>query len=861
MKTAIRIYLLILFYSTSLAWLGAQNYKAKEAPMKFIEPTYYENEVSMANFMYDKGPENKEKIWWFVVADRDQVKTYEKPDASSAQKGTLTFLKYYYVVDEEEKWIKIVEGPQPKSNGKWSSPIKEKGWVSKDDVLLWQGSLKSEGANIHMKGFILNKLSNISKILEEGSKDFANVYNSPTSNVVSKQLRFYDLYFIYKIENGRMLLGKDYFLSRNETKENLVGWVEESKVDKWYTRIALEPNFDEAAYMERKSKKENNRVVGFKKAGNAIAYLRSGNIKQDQVVWDNDPVLEKFEYLSPENPRRYKGGVYRFPLLNLDNVANKKYFESGTIGQVTTKTANEFGISFSERDPLLDVDQSDDILDKARDEKDNINIFFLIEDIPSVAPYKDVINNVLGASKSIFANSNNVRFGAAFYIDSNEKPNGKDLRLTKLTTDQYTVSEEILGSEYTKVSDFDDYNAMYYALNESLIRGGFTSNATNIIIAIGENADISASRKRVLSNSNDKEYFVDMDELKKELTRYNPHMIFAQVQSEEKKAQRRYLTSNRDLVNEVCYTVFNDFHNGLLELYAERYENSVPTPSMDQITQGEPCLLKMGTSKSRLISPEAGTALDKSVMLSFIRTAMNDISDDVTKTYDDFSSIVNEGKSIEEVSSGIWEPSLCRLIYNNLNKSKSPDNNFKDQLKRIVDEKYRLFNKIYLPQKAFELESSLYDYVLFMPERDLREHIRALEDLSRSGNGPVSDQRIALFESIKSLIESYSGEKIRSKDVKAMTMNDVRALMQGIQEQGYFIGDRLSDKIGIQQINDIMDEKIVSDSRFEEILRIFREKRKVLESIIKQGDKYEFSYGSSKDGGSLYFWIPSELLL
>lgn len=838
-----------------------QSYQAKKAPAKFIEPTYFENEVTMANFTYDKGPENKEKIWWFVVADRSNVKAYEKPDATSPQKSTLKFLQYYYVVKEDGKWVQLVQGPQPKSNGKWSSSIKDKGWVKKDDVLLWQGSLKSAGANIHMKGFILNKLSNISKILEEDSKDFANVYDSPTSKTPSGQLRFYDLYFIYKIENGKMLLGKDYFLSRNETKDNLVGWVEESKVDKWYTRIALEPNFSEEGYNERLGKKENSRVIGFKKAGNAISYLKSGTIKQEQVIWDNDPVLQKYEYLSTENPRRYLGGVYRFPLLNLDNVSNKKYYESGTIGQVTTKTATEFGITVSERDPLLDVNQSDAILDKARDEKDNVNVFFLIEDVPSVAPYKDAINNILGACKSIFSNSSNVRFGSAFYIDSSEKPNKKDLVLTKLTTDQYAVSRAILESEYTKVSDFDDYNAMYYAMHQSLIRGGFTKNATNIIISIGENGDISASRKRVLSNAADKEYFVDMDQLKKELTNYNPHMIFAQVKSEEKKAQRRYLSSNRDLVNEVCYSVFNSFHNGMIELYAERYEKSVPTPTMDQITQGEECVLKMGTSKSRLISPESGTTLDKSKMISFLREALSNVNEDISNTYDDFSSIVTEGKSIEEVSSGVWEPSLCRLIYNNLSKSSSSEANFKEQLKRIVDEKYRLFNKIYLPQRSTNLEQPLYDFVLFMPERDLREHIRALEDLSRSGNGPVNDQRVAVFESIKSLVESYSGEKVRAKDVKGMTFDDVRALMQGIQEQGYFIGDQLTDKIGIKQINDIMDEKLVPDGRFEEILKTFREKRKVLESIINQGEKYEFSYGSAKDGGSLYFWVPSTLLL
>lgn len=863
MNTIIKILLLTSAALVVSSTCHGQRYRAQKTPQKFIEPSYYENEVTQQSFVFDKGAENKEKIWWFVVADREGVIAREKPNESASQRSTLDYMRYYYVVDDDGQWIKLVEGPQPKSNGKWSSPVKEKGWVRKDEVLLWQGSLRNEGANIHMKGFILNKVSNIGKILEEGSKDFANVYNGPKTDKASKQLRFYDLYFIYKVENGRMLLGKDYFLGRNEIKDNLVGWVEESKVDKWFTRIALEPNFDEEAFAERKSKKDNNRVIGFRKVSNAVSYLKSGNISKDQIVWDNDPVLEKIEFLSMENPRRYKGGVYRFPMLNLDNVANRKYYKSGTIGQVTTRTAKAFGVqaSLSERDPLLDATQSDDVLDRARDERDNVNVFLVIEDIPSTKPYTDVLASTISSINSVFSNSSNVRVGAAFYIDSNEKANGKDLRILPLTTDHYSIRQAITGSSYTKVSDFDDYNALYHAMYKSMIKGGFSANATNVMIVIGENADISTSRKRVLANATDKAYFIEPAQLRRELSTYNPHLLFIQTQTEDKKAQRRYLSSNRDLIQEVTYDVFNGFHNGMIQLYGKRYEESTPTPEMPQVQQGELCVLKMGTAKSRIISPPSGQSIEKTVLLTELRDGLNAVNEDISETYEDFAEIVNEGASIEDVSSGVWEPSLCRLLYNNLSKTKTSDASFQEQLRRIVDEKFRLFNVVYLPQKAHDMQTPLYKFVLFMPERDLREHIRALEELSRSGNGPVSEQRLALFESVKSLVETYSGEKVRAKDVKEMTFNEVRALMQGISEQGYFIGDVINDQIGINQINDIMDEKIVSDSRFEGIQKIFIEKRKRLETILSQGDKYEFAYGSSKDGGSLYFWIPAEHLM
>jgi hypothetical protein len=853
----------IIFLSICVLSFNGISQKVLKSPEKFITPTYFDNDVSMANFVFDKGAENREKLWWFVVADREDIKAYEKPDANSNSISTLEYLKYYYVIEESGKYLELVEGPQPKSNGKWDTPVKTKGWVSRDQVLLWQGSLKSEASNIHMKGFILNKLSNISKILEEGSKDFANVYSSPTSTKTSKQIRFYDLYFIYKIENGRMLLGKDYNLNRISIKDNIVGWVDESKVDKWYTRVAIEPNFDEQAFGERKSKKNSARIIGFRKESNAISYLKSGEIATDQVVWDNDPVLEKFEYLSTENKRRYKGSVYRFPLLNLANVANKLYYKSGTIGQVTTRTVNELGIteSISKRDPLLDVKQSDNILDDARDEKDNVNLFFLIEDIPSTSPYKDIINNVIGNAKSIFNNSPNLRIGAAFYIDSPEKGNGKDFRLVPLTTDFEKVATSVTNSAYSKLSDFDDFNAINHAFYQSLIKGGFSKNGTNIFVVIGENADISFSKKRALANTSDKEYFIDSEALVKEMAKYNPHIIVAQTQSEDKKAQREFLMTNRELINEVCYEVFDNFNSGLKKYYGARYEGSNPEPEFPQVVQGEKCILKMGTSKSRLNSPSAKQPMDKGDMLSYILEGLKEVNADLSETYSDVSNIVNEGASIEDVSSGAWEPSLCRLIYTNLSKSGGNDASFKEQLKRIVDEKYRLFNEIYLPQSSTELTSPLYTFVLFMPRRDLREYIRALEDLARSGNGPVSEQRVALFETIKSMVESYSGEKIKASDVKSMSMDQVRALMQGISEQGYFIGQSISDKIGIKQLSDILDEKIITDGKFEEIIRSFTEKAKSLEKIEKLGDKYEYSYRGSQDNDSIYFWIPSEFLL
>ena len=72
-----------------------------------------------------------------------------------------------------------------------------------------------------------------------------------------------------------MLVGKNVNLSSRTIKENLVGWVRTSKAVSWDTRIALEPNFSQAAFDERKNSKDL-RLIAYGTQVNADKHAKEG---------------------------------------------------------------------------------------------------------------------------------------------------------------------------------------------------------------------------------------------------------------------------------------------------------------------------------------------------------------------------------------------------------------------------------------------------------------------------------------------------------------------------------------------------------------------------------------------------------
>ncbi|MCX6304026.1 MAG: hypothetical protein NT040_03570 [Bacteroidetes bacterium] len=175
---------------------------------------------------------------WVVFSDRDM--------------GNNHFGDRYYVVAESETELHVYQAKGCR-NRKLTAAM-DKGWKNKSELLVSFGADFTENSLIHRKCVILNHHKTIERIKRgELNESEVPLYKSSTDLKPFDNLPLYLIYFIYKIENNRYLLGKDYKFDPDlPFADQMVGWVERDRVFDYNNRICFEPNFDESAVAYRR---------------------------------------------------------------------------------------------------------------------------------------------------------------------------------------------------------------------------------------------------------------------------------------------------------------------------------------------------------------------------------------------------------------------------------------------------------------------------------------------------------------------------------------------------------------------------------------------------------------------------------
>jgi hypothetical protein len=162
------------------------------------------------------------------------------------------FGQQYYVVKESGEEILLYTGDG--LNGDELKNGTQIGWRRKVDLLVHFSSELHPNAIIHKKCVILNKQEALDDILA-GRLDEANIplYISPYATESFDSIPLYFMYFIYKSEGSRFLIGRDYrYDEKMNFKDQIFGWVEKSRVYEYNTRICFEPNYERQAIAERR---------------------------------------------------------------------------------------------------------------------------------------------------------------------------------------------------------------------------------------------------------------------------------------------------------------------------------------------------------------------------------------------------------------------------------------------------------------------------------------------------------------------------------------------------------------------------------------------------------------------------------
>ncbi len=832
-----RIILLTLAFFTFLSVSYSQRIEGKpiayESPLDYFDDEYVDQ---LNEFLTSKHKRSSDDPW-IVISDRDNNKAYTKPDAKSGEQSTVNFGDWFYVVDSNKEWVKVVKA---RRDGKFGikSLKHDVGWIKKDKLLLWNNSLIDPRSLIHRKVFLLNKVKDMANVINSDNKELVKIYTSPNGSKTIGNKTIYEFYFVYKRENGRLLIGKDSRCPSGSISTTLVGWVREAKASKWNTRIALEPNFEDDAFNERKNDK-SKRVVGFMDPGSANAYYNSGKIIEDKVLWNNDPVTRNPAELASDG-KRLRGEVVRFPMI--DNT--EKYYRTGAIAEVNTQSMMD--LVQSEIDEVKWATITADVEENNK-KREFINVMFMIEGTRSMYDYKQAIMNAMANLENNIPDNVKIKYGASVYRDTPEKEVGKLFEIQELTQDRAKVINFVDQLQFDTWKDSDDWTSARYGLLQTLKKAGFSTSESNIIIAIGNYGDYKNNIVRSVEAEETKdETLVERDDILNFLDKLDMHMVSIQCRSYRTRESASYNKLLRTMMLESAQRQHRDYVQ--LKEYFPGF--AVANPSMADLLDGNDLNVENGPSFGRLIKAPFENKIKGSDVEKYIEESVEKIYQQVDQFRNEMSSLTESGNAMDQ-STGTWSPAIAREVYRLLNKAKKGNGYDEEDLKKIVHEKYHLYKEIYVAKKPGKADNNSLSYVLFMPYEDLVSYIDNLKRLASAYDSSPDKQREALMSTFTELLKQFTGnDDLSKKEVEKFSSAELAARMQGVKKEGLEFGNRMDFQIG-----DIRSEKKMPDDKLAKLIEELLEKTRELERIKDLGKKYEFCYPTSNN---VYFWVPVE---
>ena len=824
---------MLIFVST----LSAQNFKkVMGRPVAFAAP------INNPTYYLSSTKDKESSIPWVVICDRsnpDRTKTYAEASESSHSVKTLKFKDWFYVLEEKGDWIRIGKATM-KSGTKIAGNVKDFGWIKKENMMLWTTGLLDSKTLIHQKAFLLNKKSDIKKILGQKKKEIVKILKGPYTGETIGEKTIYEFYFILKSENDRYLLAKQARLSPNlstDWESNLLGWVESRRVTEWDTRICLEPNFGRKPYEERKGS-DNLKLRAFSKETAANTHASSGAVDAAAVEWNNDPVGIERGRLSKSDERRFGGGVVRFPMLGNNN----SNFRTGVIGEIKVKTLG------SELEKIDEINYSG-IIQNVKESgvsADNYDVFFLIEATPAMASYQSAIINSIKQAKLEFSNIPNVRFGAAIYRDALEK--GKVYDVKSFTSNIDDIASYISSVEFRRWLDNENYTALHYGLQQGLLEAGFKDNHTNIIYIIGSYGDYSrkATRRRKAKLDNDPTLIDDISGLVKTVGDLNAHLVAIQCRNDDGNRSLSFTDQCQNLILESAKNQYFQYKG------ASQYipdltlldENNI---KIEFSSEDNRYTLKGGAVKGFIYQPKDGGVFSPEDVSKSVVQAGSAIKQFNSDFWREMNRVVEDGAPIDNISSGALAPAAAKELFKLLKKGKKGWN--ENDIKKLSKEKYRLYTEVYIPKQIQSAKYPTYSYVLFMPDEDLDRYTNRIEQIAYAVNGATpAELRQEIYFMFLDLLEYYTGNTNEKKNAK-MSTEDVRRVMQGLESEGFTDLGKSTDFV----IKDIMSKKKMPDEKVRIFTDQILENARKLKKVQKRGKDYEFSYTS---GGNTYFWIP-----
>jgi hypothetical protein len=849
-------FILALLYIIGLHHELSAQKRALGMPAEFEAPKdLHPDERAMSVFLEQTASKSRTDPW-LVFSDRAENRVFDRPNGNAI--GTIGFRDPFYVVEEKEGWVKIIEA---RMNGlKIEELIRNVGWVPKSKLLLWNRGLVEWKTRIHRKVLLLNRADAIDEVIR-GDKDIVEVYTGPNTNERAGDLRIFSFFYVLKKEGNMILISSEAELPP-VYKDKIIGWVRQSRCSRWDNRICLEPNYEEAAFAERKGS-ANRQIHAFGDLPAARAFIQSNGSNAARVFWNEDPVTLSPDRLAPSNPRRFRGDVIRFPMVAaVGEEQGQLYYQSGMIGSIQTRQSKSGldGGVISEVTYSKILERIKAIGHKSR----HLNVFFVTEGTAcNYANQQQLVESVRNVKQQLLADIPNVRYGALLYRGLGELELDRLTEISPLHSDADKVIQFFSKADFQNKQSQGDWTALYFGLSEALRRGGFNREETNIILLVGCSGDFKVNTvlRNFAEKNAPKALFEDPSAIVASLSEIDAHLYAIQVRNDNSTAYRSFAAISRNLILEAAKFAYNKGpgsnspeSQALRTEFQQKSGMDIPEPRMEELSSSNDLPLTGAVLPGRLRKPAAGHTLSSAQLSETILQNIKESADFNLELYRKLSSMFSDGQSFFEImeeesdldkAAGRFLAPFIQFLNDLLTKSQID----RADIIKGFDEKYKLFTEVYMPHQALGSKYPLVSYAVMMPHNDLIEYSRLIKQCLVDAK-TYPDKRKQLFEIHANLIQQFTGEPL-DKRTEKYTRGDIFRLMQGLKISGL----QLQCEQWNRPIKDLLNEKIVSNHEIDAIIQHYIDVDARLTTILRLGPNYDFCFQS--EGENLYFWIPA----
>lgn len=199
----------------------------------------------------------------------DRVNNLTKKDFfDNSTHDSLPFLEKYYFIEENQNQINLFhinnfDSIAISNPGKIILKDKgiNKGWIQKENLLVNERSLFTQDSLSFLKGIIVNDLTDLTYYYTINAYKSNFFYMDPyLSNTTFITPQLFSIYYIYKeykennISKSLLLGTAERFTQKDAVKEIIKGWYPKKRVFVLNKNIFIEPNWEQEAVEERKSK-------------------------------------------------------------------------------------------------------------------------------------------------------------------------------------------------------------------------------------------------------------------------------------------------------------------------------------------------------------------------------------------------------------------------------------------------------------------------------------------------------------------------------------------------------------------------------------------------------------------------------